>query len=190
MKSGHELTFVRGARYLGRPAKVAVVLCIIVSGAWVGHAVWDWFQGRLTPSCSWPLRIQGTANAEQAGLVRCYLRALATNDTSGLTAVAPNIPGVRITITKADFAYSADARAGLATAMFTPSPVDETNVLLTITYANGVSERTGIENMVAMGGGNFWRMPIGTEVSPGPSIPPATRKIPSPTSSPSTHSGN
>jgi len=189
MKLGHELTSVKSVRCRARPVKLAVALCIIASGAWVGHAVWDSLQGRLTPSCSWPLRIQGSATAEQAGLVRCYLRALATNDASGLMAVAPNIPDVRITITKADFAHSADARAGLATATFTPSPVDDTFVLLTVTYANGASERTGIENMVAIGGGNFWRMPIGTEVSPGPSVPPATRESLSP-SPRSTHTGN
>jgi hypothetical protein len=151
---------------------LVVALVIIVSGVWAGHAVWDSLHGRFTPSCSWPLRIQGTATAEQAGLVRCYLRALAMNDASSLSAVAANIPVVRIT--KADFAYSADARAGLATATFTPSPVDDTFVLLTINYADGISERTGIENMIAMGGSNSWRMPIGTQVSPGPSVPAAT----------------
>jgi hypothetical protein len=65
-------------------------------------------------------------------------------------------------ITKAGLTQSADARAGLATAAFTPSPVDSTYVLLTITYADGARERTGLMNMIAMGGSSAWRMSIGT----------------------------
>jgi hypothetical protein len=73
----------------------------------------------------------------------------------------------------ADLAHSPDARAGLATAVFTPSPVDDTYVLLTITYVNGVSEKTGILNMIAMGDPSSWRMQIGTAVNPVP--PPLGR---------------
>jgi hypothetical protein len=39
------------------------------------------------PSCSWPLRVRG-ATSEQAGLIRCYLRALSNHDAAGLLAVA------------------------------------------------------------------------------------------------------
>jgi hypothetical protein len=86
-------------------------------------------------------------------------------------AVADNDPAIRMTA--ADLAHSPDARAGLATATFTPSPVDDTYVLLTITYANGVSEKTGILNMIAMGDPSAWRIEIGTVVNPGPSVPAA-----------------
>ena len=89
-----------------------------------GYTAWAAFPGGNSPSCSWALRIRGTATAEQAGVVRCYLRALAERDTAGLVAVADDNPPVRITAT--DLAHSADARAGLATATFTPSPVDDT----------------------------------------------------------------
>jgi hypothetical protein len=61
-----------------------------------------------TPTCSWPLQVRGTASRAQAGLVRCYLRALASRDTAGLMGVAAYIPPARIT--KADFTHSADAR--------------------------------------------------------------------------------
>jgi hypothetical protein len=64
-------------------------------------------------------------------------------------------------ITEADLAYSPDARAGEATATFTPSPVDSTYVLLAIRYANGARESAGLINMVAMGDASVWRMSIG-----------------------------
>jgi hypothetical protein len=73
------------------------------------------------PSCSWPLRVRGPATSEQAGLVRCYLRALATHDRSGMLAVADSTrAAMPPTITRADFAHAADAQAGTATAMFRP----------------------------------------------------------------------
>jgi hypothetical protein len=106
------------------PAAWAAAVILMAGGglAWAGHAAWEAIQGRATPACSWPLQVRGTANPAQAGLVRCYLRALASRDTAGLIAVAADIPPVRITST--DLAYSADARAGLATAIFTPNPID------------------------------------------------------------------
>jgi hypothetical protein len=150
---------------------------VIVGGAgiaWAGHTAWAAYAHWKhwgTPSCSWPLQVRGTATPEQAGLVRCYLRALAMRDAAGLMAVAEYIPAVRIT--PADLAHSADARAGLATATFTPNPSDDTDVLLTITYADGARETTGIINMIAMGGPSGWRLPIGTVIDPGPSVPTA-----------------
>ena len=121
--------------------------------------------------------MRGTASPAQAGLVRCYLRALASRDTGGLMSVAADIPPVRIT--SADLRYSADARAGLATAVVTLSPVDSTGASVTITYANGVRENTGMMNMIAMGGPSGWRMVIGTQSSPGPPGPPPAVASPS-----------
>jgi hypothetical protein len=98
---------------------------------------------------------------------------LAGHDTGGLLAVADNMPRVRIT--PADFAHSADARSGLATATFIPNPSDPTNALLTIAYADGARDRLGLQNLIAMGGPSIWRMTIGTDVNPGPPGPaPAT----------------
>jgi hypothetical protein len=145
---------------------LAVAAAVAAGALWGGDAAWSAFEGRNSPSCSWPLRIRGTANSEQSGVVRCYLRALAKRDTAGLRAVADDDPAVRLTA--ADLAHSADARAGLATATFTPSPVDDTYVLLTIAFADGRSEKTGIMNMTAMGGPSAWRVQIGTVINPGP----------------------
>ena len=64
-------------------------------------------------------------------------------------------------------------QAGLATATFTPSPVDDTVYGVTITYADGVTENASMMNMIAMGGPSGWRMNIGTEIGPaGPAGPP------------------
>src|SRR5260370_24083405 len=110
---------------------------IIVGGtglAWAGHTAWVAYETWGTPTCSWPVQVRGTANLAQTGLIRCYLRALAHRDTAGLMAVAADIPPVRIT--KADLKYSADARAGLATATFDGGPVDPNIYGGTITDAN------------------------------------------------------
>jgi hypothetical protein len=168
-----------GSHLRRSPAAWAVV--ILTAGAafaWAGHAAWEAIQTWGTPTCSWPLQVRGTASPAQAGLVRCYLRALASRDTDGLMTVAADIPPVRIT--SADLAYSADARAGLATAAFTPNPNDTTSAFVTITYADGVQENVGMTNMIAMGGPSGWRMNIGTDTSPGSSGPPPAAASPSP----------
>lgn len=166
----------RGARLAGprlrrSPAAWAAVTLMAGAGlAWAGHAAWEATQTRGTSACPWPLQVRGTASPAQAGLVRCYLRALASRDTAGLMAVAADIPPVRIT--SADLRYSADARAGLATATFTPSPIDTTSAFVTIAYADGIRENAGMMNMIAMGGPSGWRMNIGTDINPGSSGPP------------------
>jgi hypothetical protein len=168
-----------GPRLCRRPAAwAAVILTAGIGLAWAGHAAWDAIQTWGTPTCSWPLQVRGTASPAQAGLVRCYLRALASRDTAGLTAVAADIPPVRIT--SADLTYSADARAGLATATFTPNPNDTTFAGVTITYADGVQENTSMMNMIAMGGPSGWRMNIGTDINAGSSGPPPAATSPSP----------
>ena len=161
------------------PAAWAAVILIAGTGlAWAGHAAWEAIQTWGTPTCSWPLQVRGTDSPAQAGLVRCYLRALASRDTAGLMAVAADIPPVRIT--SADLTYSVDARAGLATATFTPNPNDTTLAGVTITYANGVQENASMMNMIAMGGPSGWRMNIGTEINTGSSGPPPAATSPSP----------
>jgi hypothetical protein len=145
-----------------RPRLAASVwtACLVVAAAGAAWGGYIWVTHDRTPSCSWPLRVRGAATAQQAGLVRCYLQALARRDIAGLYAVADNIPKVRIT--PADLKYSADARTGLATACFSPSSVSTSYAGLTITYADGAIETTGILNMVAMGGPSTWRMTIGS----------------------------
>jgi len=159
------------------PAAWAAVIVMAGAGlAWAGHAAWQAIQTWGTPACSWPLQVRGTPSPAQAGLVRCYLRALASRDTAGLMAVAADIPPVRIT--SADLRYSADARAGLATAAFTPNPEDTASGFVIITYADGVRENASMMNMVAMGGPSGWRMNIGTETSPSSPAPPPAAASP------------
>jgi hypothetical protein len=159
-------------------AWAAVILTAGAGLAGAGHAAWEAIQTSGTPTCSWPLRVRGTASPAQVGLVGCYLRALASRETAGLMAVAADIPPVRIT--SADLTYSADARAGLATAAFTPNPEDTTSAFVIITYADGVRENADMTDMVAMGGPSGWRMNIGTEIGPGSSGPPPAAASPSP----------
>ena len=161
-----------GPRLWRSPAAWAGVTLMAGAGlAWAGHAAWEAVQTWGTPTCSWPLQVRGIASPAQAGLVRCYLRDLATRDTNGLMAVAADIPPVRIT--NADLKYSADARTGLATATFTPNPSDTTFASVTITYADGVQENASMINMIAMGGPSGWRMNIGTDINPSSGPPPA-----------------
>jgi hypothetical protein len=170
-----------------RPRRPAVIIAVwaavaVFGTVWLGHTAWAAFKNRSTPSCSWPLRILGKPTAAQAGLVRCYLRALAGRDTGGLEAVAGNMPPVRIT--KADLAHSADARSGLATATFLPADTDVAYMPLIITYADGARDRLGLENLIAMGGPSVWRMTIGTDVNPGPPGPAPATAAPPPSGSP------
>src|SRR5215813_8314878 len=105
------------------PAVMWAVCVLAGAGVlWAGHSAWAAFENRGTPSCSWPMRTHGKPTREQAGLVRCYLRALAKRDTAGLLAVATSIPPVRIT--NADLTHSRDAGAGLATVTFLPADTD------------------------------------------------------------------
>jgi hypothetical protein len=154
-----------------RAVQTAIIVLVGTGLAWAGYTALGAIQGQGTPSCSWPLQIHGSANPAQAGFVRCYLRALANRDTGGLMAVAADIPPVRIT--SADLTYSADARAGLATATFAPNPYDITFCYVTITYADGAQNTLGILNMIAMGGPSGWRMTIGTDLNPASGPPPA-----------------
>lgn len=136
------------------------------------------------PSCPWPLRVrgkQGPATAEQAGLARCYLRALARHDAAGLQAVADTTSG-RVRFTKADFAHAADARAGTATVKFRPNPDDSASLEVVIVFADGArdSEAVTIANPSSQ---HSWRLEIGTPVS-APKGPPSAQPGPL-TSSPS-----
>jgi hypothetical protein len=164
------------------PLRATVIALAAVAVVWAGHTAWAAFKNRGTPSCSWALRVGGKPTPVQAGLIRCYLRALAHRDAAGLLAVAANIPPVRIT--KADFAHSADARAGLATAIFTPNPSDSSSASVAITYADGARAQVGILNMISMGGPSYWRIDgVGTLAHPGsPGPSPANPPGPSPAS--------
>jgi len=147
-----------------RRSTVVKVACVVVvvgaakAGLWAAKDWWVSVYG--TPSCSWPMRIHGTATGAQPGLVRCYLQAIAEHNTAELRSIAQNIPPAHIT--GSDFKYSQDARSGVTTVTFTPNPNDSTFVYLTIRFADGtVDTGADIINMTAMGGNSVWRMAIG-----------------------------
>jgi hypothetical protein len=136
---------------------VCVILALGVAGRW-GYAKWQSTYG--TPSCSWQLRIRGTATSDQEGLVRCYIQALATRDTSLMKAVAEQASGNEVT--RGACRYTRDARAGVATATVTPNPSDSTDAELEIRFADAVVDETGLTNELAFGGPSIWRIDIGT----------------------------
>jgi len=105
------------------------------------------------------MRVRGAATADEAGVVRCYLQDLAHRDTAGLYAIADYIPKPHLTAS--DLQFATDARSGLATAYFSPSSVSVSYIGVTITYADGAAETTGLLNIQAMGGPSTWRMAIG-----------------------------
>jgi hypothetical protein len=151
-------------------AVLALTVGIAAAGtgiALVAHTVWAAGQ---SPSCSWPLRVRGPASPEQAGLVRCYLRALASRDQSAMLAVADTDPPVRITA--ADFAHGTDARTGTATVTFIPNLSDTASMTVAITFADSMHADLGLINMIEMGGPSVWRLQIGTVTDPSPGPPP------------------
>jgi hypothetical protein len=128
------------------------------------------------PSCSWPLKVRGPATSEQAGLLRCYLRALAAHDSGGLLAVADTSGAPIRIITRADFTHAADARAGTATATFTPDQTDIADVTVTISFADQ-GRQTVDMHIANPSSAHSWRLDIGTTIGPsGP--PPATGASP------------
>src|SRR5215471_16197335 len=126
-----------------------------------------------TPSCSWPLRVRGHVTSAQAGLIRCYLQALAHHDAAGLRAVAFNDTNRPVRITAKDFRHAADARSGVATA--TRGPEGEDNAYaVTIVFADHAKETVAMApvNPAVL---NSWRLGIGTPVTqtgPRPGLPP------------------
>ncbi len=147
-----------------RRSTVIKVACAVLAAGVASTGLWaarDWWVSVYgTPSCSWPMRIHGTATGAQPGLVRCYLQAIAEHNTAELRSIAQNIPPAHIT--SSDFQYSKDARSGVTTVTFTPNPNDSTFVYLTIRFADGtVDNGADIINMTAMGGNSVWRMAIG-----------------------------
>jgi hypothetical protein len=120
------------------------------------------------PTCSWPLRVHGSASREQAGLIRCYIRALATHDVAGLQAVADNDPPVRITA--GQFTHAADARAGTATATFVPDQTDGADVTVKIAFANGTSDTVSVV-LANPASAHSWRIQIGAISNPDTNVP-------------------
>lgn len=122
------------------------------------------------PSCSWPLRVRGAATSEQAGLIRCYLRALANHDAGGLQTVAYGTNG-QIRVTSSDFRHAADARSGVASAKFVAGEMGDA-FAVTIVFADHAREilAMGLANPASV---HSWRLGIGTQVTSSGGPPPA-----------------
>ncbi|MGD0683938.1 MAG: hypothetical protein ABSA03_02370 [Streptosporangiaceae bacterium] len=157
---------------------MAGVVCLLVAGAWA----WGNTESRSAPelSCSWPLRVRGEPAAGQAGAVRCYLRALAQRDMTGLYATAYSDYGDgSVRLTTAALRHSADARAGLATATFTASPIDTGLAEVAIDYADGARDDLALQ-IADPRSANSWRFNIGNLVRTEPARTPPTAATPSP----------
>jgi hypothetical protein len=162
----------------GRRARLLILAVlagvVLLAAAWYVRANNESLPTSV-PSCSWPLTVRGPATSEQAGLVRCYLRALATHDPGGLLAVA-DTANAPIRITHADLTHAADARSGTATATFTPNQDDTADIGVTIAFADRA--RQTLEMHAANpSSAHSWRLDIGTAIgTSGP--PPATSASP------------
>jgi hypothetical protein len=121
------------------------------------------------PACSWPLRVAGHATAAQAGLVRCYLRAVAGHNLAALKGLVN--PTYRVT--NAQLTQTADARAGRARAMITLSPDDTGIANVRIDYADGAVCQFGMEIVNPQSAGS-WRLDVGSS-APGPQGPAPAR---------------
>jgi hypothetical protein len=163
----------RGSRKRLLITVAAVAVMLVAAVAWYVKAN-DEGLPTSVPSCTWPLRVRGPATSEQAGLVRCYLRALAAHDAGGLLAVADMSGPIRIT--RADFAHAADARAGRATATFTPNSADDADMGVTIFFADGAREIVDM-HVANPSSAHSWRLDIGSTVGP-PGPPPVNRASP------------
>ena len=160
---------------LGRTLKIVITTIVGVAIlATAGFALRSDFSDGPTsvPSCSWPLTVVGKTTPVQTGLIKCYLRALAQRDRSGLSAVADE----PASITNADLVLSADARSGKARAVFTPNTVASANVGVDINFADGA--KTSVEMILANPASwHSWRLQIG---SPAGNEPAPAQMSPSP----------
>jgi hypothetical protein len=140
----------------------AGLACVAVLAA-AGYLAWAAIVGgqpASVPSCSWPLQVRGHAASNQAGLIRCYLRALAHHDVSGLLTLADTTAGP-VRITPADFRHAADARTGTASATFTQ--LENDNIFaVKIMFADHVTQTVGMAPEATTGSSAPWRLEIGT----------------------------
>ena len=126
--------------------RAAPAVAVVLLGLWLATDGWAQVQDALdgpdasAPSCSWSARIEN-ANTDQAGLIRCYLRALAQHSDSGLHAVVPSRDNEGPTgFSTADFAHSRDAAAGAATVTVKANDEDTADASVTISYADGAQD--------------------------------------------------
>ncbi|MGV9563045.1 hypothetical protein [Streptomyces sp. NPDC003480] len=160
----------------GVSAAVAVAAGVLLA-RWLGPDPWltiqDFAEGpdAAAPSCSWPVHLE-KANSDQAGLIRCYLRAIAHHSTSELRIVvrARNDNGPT-GFSAADFAHTHDVNSGTATATVVGNDVDSADATVMIRYADGVRQELELHlaNPSSTDSWRFWD--VGTYPS-DPNDPP------------------
>lgn len=157
-------------RWWRRTAVAVIVLAL--TGAFAGPRIQNFINGpdASARSCSWPADIQ-RANPAQAGLIRCYLRAVAHHSTVELRSVvrARNDNGP-IRFSSADFARTADAHSGTATATVTGNPNDDADADVAIHYTDGVSDNLDI-HIADPAHAQSWRFSNVGIYAPSPNAP-------------------
>ena len=131
-------------------------------------------QVNSVPHCQWPLTLSGPAPGAQAGLIRCYLKALADNRLDELVPLISAARGYPVTLTQHDLAHSADAASGIATATFETNPSSPFDASVTVRFADGVRLSVGMDALnVNEPASHSWRLVnVGTASIYGTSTPP------------------
>ncbi|SEO43908.1 hypothetical protein [Actinacidiphila rubida] len=128
---------------------VTAVLVVLL-GVWLGPAAWrkarDYSEGpdAAGRSCAWQVDVRA-GDADQAGLIRCYLRALAHHSPSELRAVVPSRDdGGPTGFPTSDFAHTHDANSGTATATVVANDSDSADATVLIRYADQARDQLEI----------------------------------------------
>ncbi|WP_370091786.1 hypothetical protein [Streptacidiphilus sp. MAP12-20] len=151
-------------------------------GVWATSAVSQAVQDTLygpdasEPSCSWvAVRFQGV-DADQATLIRCYLRAVAERSADGLHAVVRSRDnGGPTGFSAADFAHAATVAGGTTTVTIDNSDnvVDSADASVQVRYADGTRQvfEIHLANPMSLHSWRFWD--VGTYPSDSGGPPPA-----------------
>ncbi|MET8407016.1 hypothetical protein ABZV34_02685 [Streptomyces sp. NPDC005195] len=168
---------VRGWGVFAAAAVAAGVLLVrwLVPDPWL--TIQDFAQGpdAGAPSCSWPVHLE-KANPDQAGLIRCYLRAIAHHSTSELrTAVRARDDDGPTGFSAADFAHTQDVTSGTAKVTVVDNDVDSADATVAIRYADGVRQELDIHlaNPSSTDSWRFWDVgtyPSDPNEQPGVSV--------------------
>lgn len=173
------VTTTRSLRW-GR--RVAIAATVLLVGCLIGPTAFSRGQrfvetaihgpDAVAPTCSWQVHLQGPFTTDQAGLVRCYLRAQAHRSVDALNAVLSSYGGPA-GATAADLTHTRDAQSGTATATLTPNDADSADALVRLVYADGVTQNIDV-HIVNPSSSHSWRITdLDTErpQSPDPGYP-------------------
>jgi hypothetical protein len=166
-----------------RIVRVALAICAALLTHWLLNGGWPPIQDALDdpdasePSCSWSAHIEG-ADADQTGLIRCYLRAVAHHSDSELRAVVPSRDDSGPTgFSAPDFAHSHDAAAGPATVTVAANDADSADASVTISYTDGEQNTLEIHRANPSSSHSWRFVNIGTYPSdpdqPSPAVMPS-----------------